>query len=456
MTRILLIYPYFRPKYDRSSFRFPPLGLGYLASSLESAGYKPHLLDCTFLSREEASQRARDSKADIVGIYSMVSMQEDSLTFARIMRDRCDLLVAGGPLPSCSPETFHGDFDLVVLGEGEQTIQEIVEAYEAGSSFSCIKGLEYRHPQKGVTIQTPTRDLQPHLDQIPFPARHLFPNQKYIDHWKRRLGYSATSVLTTRGCPFRCEFCSNAVFGATYRERSPENVLNEVEEALALGYQRIHFADDVFTLNKKRMMKICEDIQARGLDFKWECLGRVDSIDAATAEAMKKSGCDRILFGIESGDDSILKLMNKRISPDQARRAIEAARAAGLKTGAFFILCYPGDTDDTVLKTIRFATSLPLDYLSFTVAHPLPGTMLSQRINGKVGMGKECKECNGQSSAAIDSLWVYERDFSRAKMRLAILKGKIQFGIEKRSDSPLSLAKKPFEILTDGLFRIIK
>ena len=126
MTRVLLIYPYFKPKYDRSSFRFPPLGLGYLASSLESCGCKPQLLDCTFLNREEAWQRARDSKAEIVGIYSMVSMLEDSLTFARLMRDRCDLLVAGGPLPSCSPETFLEDFDLVVVGEGEQTIQEIV------------------------------------------------------------------------------------------------------------------------------------------------------------------------------------------------------------------------------------------------------------------------------------------------------------------------------------------
>ena len=445
MTRVLLIYPYFKPRHDRSSFRFPPLGLGYLASSLESCGYMPELLDCTFLDREEAWQRATQSKADIVGIYSMVSMLEDILTFARLMRDRCDLLVAGGPLPSCSPETFHGDFDLVVVGEGEETIQEIVRAYEAGLDFSGINGLQYRHPQQGITIRTAKRDLQPHLDQIPFPARHLFQNEKYIDHWKRKYSYSATSVITTRGCPFSCEFCSNAVFGTTYRERSSENVLDEVEEVLALGYDRIHFADDVFTLNKKRMIQICEDILARGLDFKWECLGRVDSIDVATAKAMKKSGCDRILFGIESGDESILKLMNKRISPNQARLAIETAREAGLKTGAFFILCYPGDTDDTVIKTIKFAASLPLDYLSFTMPYPLPGTMLSQRINGK-----------GQSSPPIDNSLVYEREFSQAKMRFAILKGQIQFGIEKRSDSPLSLAKKPFEILTDNLFRMLK
>ncbi|MDD1751187.1 MAG: B12-binding domain-containing radical SAM protein [Methanothrix sp.] len=449
MTQILLIYPYFKPRYDRSSFRFPPLGLGYLASSLKICGYQPHLLDCTFLDRDEAWQRAKQSKADIVGIYSMVSMQEDSLTFARLMRNRCDLLVAGGPLPSCSPATFLDDFDLVVVGEGEQTIQEIVKAYDAGSEYSSIKGLQYRN--QGDTIRTPTRELQTDLDGIPFPARDLFQNQKYIDHWNKRRGYSATTVITTRGCPFSCEFCSNAVFGVSYRERSSDNVLSEVEQALALGYDRIHFADDVFTLNKKRMMQICEEILARGMEFKWECLARVDSIDRATADAMKKAGCDRIFFGIESGDESILMLMNKRILLDQARRAVETARAAGLKTGAFFILCYPGETDETVLKTIRFATSLPLDYLSFTMPYPLPGTRLSERIKSKV-----INEWKGQSSFLSDHSLIFESEFSGAKMRFAILKGQIQFAFQKRSKSPVSLAKKPFEKVTDILFKIMK
>ena len=237
--------------------------------------------------------------------------------------------------------------------KAKQTIQEIVKAYEAGLDFSSIKGLEYR--DQGLTIQTPKRDLQHDLDKIPFPARDLFPNQKYIDHWRKSWGYSATTVMTTRGCPFSCEFCSNAVFGVSYRERSSENVLIEIEQALALGYDRIHFADDVFTLNKRRLIQICEEILARGMEFKWECLGRVDSIDKATIEAMKRAGCERIFFGIESGDESILASMNKKISLDQARRAVEAAREIGLKTGAFFILCYPGETNETVLKTIRFA-----------------------------------------------------------------------------------------------------
>lgn len=449
MTRILLIYPYFKPRYDRSSFRFPPLGLGYLASSLKRDGYQPRLLDCAFLDREEAWQRAKESKADIVGIYSMVSMLEDSLTFARIMRNRCDLLVAGGPLPSCSPATFLDDFDLVVTGEGEQTIREIVKAYESGLDFSSIKGLEYRY--HGTTIQTPKRELQLDLDKIPFPARELFQNQKYINHWKGRFGHSATTVITTRGCPFSCEFCSNAVFGVTYRERSPGNVLDEVEEALAIGYDRIHFADDVFTLNKKRMIQICDEILARGMGFKWECLGRVDSIDKATSEAMKKAGCDRIFFGIESGDESILMLMNKRILLDQVRRAVEDARAAGLKTGAFFILCYPGETDETVLKTIKFAASLPLDYISFTMPYPLPGTRLSERIKSK-----EVKDWKGQSSPLSDHSLLFESEFSETKMRFAILKGQIQFAFQRRPGSPIFLAKKPFEKVTDILFTIMK
>jgi anaerobic magnesium-protoporphyrin IX monomethyl ester cyclase len=449
MTQILLIYPYFKPRYDRSSFRFPPLGLGYLASSLKSCGYQPQLLDCTFLDQDEAWQRAKESKADIVGIYSMVSMLENSLIFARLMHNRCDLLVAGGPLPSCSPAAFLDDFDLVVMGEGEQTIQEIVKNHEAGLDFGSINGLVYRH--KGIIIQTPKRKLQPDLDKIPFPARDLFQNQKYIDHGKKRFGHSATTVLTTRGCPFSCEFCSNAVFGVTYRERSPGNVLNEVEEALALGYDRIHFADDVFTLNRKRMLQICEEILARGMEFKWECLARVDSIDKATADVMKMAGCDRIFFGIESGDESILMLMNKRILLDQARRAVEAAREAGLKTGAFFILCYPGETDETVLKTIRFATSLPLDYLSFTMPYPLPGTRLSERIKSEVA-----SEWNGQSSPLSDHSLLFKSEFSEAKMKFAILKGQIQFAFQKRQGSPISFAKKPFEMVTDILFKVIK
>ena len=225
------------------------------------------------------------------------------------------------------------------LAKGEKTICEILRAHEDGSDLGSIKGIAYR--KDGRDRFTPKRELEPDLDRIAFPARDLFPNQAYIDHWKKRFGYAITTVMTTRGCPFCCEFCSNAVFGMSYRERSPENVLDEVEEALSFGYDRIHFADDVFTLNRERMLRLCDEISSRGLNFKWECLGRVDSIDRETAEAMKMAGCDRIFFGIESGNDSILRLMNKKITTKKARLAVGAAGSAGLRTGAFFIRAIP-------------------------------------------------------------------------------------------------------------------
>ena len=449
MTSVLLIYPFFKSRHDRSIFRFPPLGLGYLASSLRKCGYDVELLDCTFLDKGKALKMATEAKADAVGIYSMVTMREQSLMFARVLRESCDLIIAGGPLPSCDPGPFLGDFDVAVVGEGEKTICEIILAHEEGSDLGSIKGIAYR--QDGRDCFTPKRELEPDLDQIAFPARDLFSNQAYIDHGKKRFGYAITTVMTTRGCPFCCEFCSNAVFGMSYRERSPKNVLDEVEEALSFGYDRIHFADDVFTLNRERMLRLCDEISSRRLNFKWECLGRADSIDRETAKAMKVAGCDRIFFGIESGNDSILRLMNKKITTKKARLAVEAAGSAGLGKGAFFILGYPGETDDTLLDTIRFATSLPVDYLSFTMPYPLPGTALSERVKGQVK-----REWIANESLSSDHSLTFEGDFSEAKIKFAILKGQLQFMMRRRWGKHSGIVLKPFEDLTDRIFRRIR
>jgi anaerobic magnesium-protoporphyrin IX monomethyl ester cyclase len=454
MTSVLLIYPYFNSKYNRSIFRFPPLGLGYVAASLRKAGYDVDILDCTFMDREEALKKARGAGADVVGIYSMVTMREDSIRFAKHLRGSCDLLIAGGPLPSCDPGSFLKDFDVVVKGEGEYSVVEVLQAYENGKGLESIRGIVYRsegYPGRSVPVFTSLRELEPDIDNMAFPARDLFPNDKYIDYWKKRFGYSTTTVFTTRGCPFRCEFCSNAVFGISYRERTPSNVVDEVEQALSFGYDHIHFADDVFTLHRERVLSICDEIESRGLDFKWECLGRVDSIDRNTAAAMKDAGCDRIFFGIESGSDSVLELMNKKISKEKARRAVDAAHAEGLKTGAFFILCYPGETNETVLDTLRFSTSLPLDYLSFTVPYPLPGTPLYERVKSRI-----TKEWDAPDSFLSDHVLIFDADFSETKMKFAILKGQVQFMLRKKLGRYGSVAVKPYEMLTDALFRVMK
>ena len=459
MTSVLLVYPYFNNQHNRSSFRFPPLGVGYVASCLRNAGYDVDILDCTFMKRDEALKKAQGAGVDVVGIYSMVTLRNDSIWFAKHLRKSCNLLIAGGPLPSCDPLSFMNDFDIVVKGEGEGTMLELLGTYDSGCDPQSVQGIVYRKRnnsrakewQQGEIVFTEPRILEPDLDRIAFPARDLFPNDMYINYWKRKTGNATTTVFTTRGCPFSCEFCSNAVFGISYRERSPENVLDEVEQALSFGYDRIHFADDVFTLNRERVLKICDEIRKRGLHFKWECLGRVDSIDEEISITMKDAGCDKIYFGIESGNDSVLKLMRKKITLDKARKAVYAAHEAGLATGAFFILCYPGETDDTVLENLRFAVSLPLDYLSFTMPYPLPGTALYERVKSKIS-----KEWEAPDSLISDHVLIFDADFSENKMKFAIFKGGAQFKMKKMFGNYSILIMKPFELFTNFMFRLMK
>ena len=458
MTSVLLIYPLFRRRLDRSRFRFPPLGVAYVAAALQEAGHAVRVLDCTFLRRDEAARLALAARAEVVGIYCMTTMEEDARWFAERLRGRCSLLVAGGPLPSCDPDAFLEHFDVVVRGEGEQTVRELLDAREAGADLDAVPGVVCRREvgarargEDGGALRAPPRPLARDLDAIPFPARELLPNARYIQFGRKSYGYSITTVMSTRGCPFRCEFCSNLVFGKSYRERSPENVVDEIEDCLALGYERISLADDVFTLNGRRVLEICAEIRRRRLRFAWECLGRVDTFDHATAEAMKAAGCFRIFFGIESGNDAILKLMKKQITTAQARNAVAAAHRAGLEVGAFFILCYPGETDDTVLDTLRFATSLPLDYVGLTMPYPLPGTALLERVGDRV-----TRPWRPQEALLVNHVLTYEGDFSALKMRFALLKGRAQFEMKRRLGSFAPAALRLFEGPTDRLFRRLR
>jgi anaerobic magnesium-protoporphyrin IX monomethyl ester cyclase len=455
MTSVLLIYPFFKPRRDRSVFRFPPLGPGYIAASLQKAGHNVSLIDCTFLERKEALRRAMEVGADVVGIYCMTTMLDDCLWFADQLRRQSRLLMAGGPLPTCDPSAFMEHFDIVVRGEAEQTVVDLLEAFEQGSTFENVAGIVYRQEvgtaEESRITYTKERPFSKNLDLIAFPARELLPNEQYIHYAKRKYGYSITTVMSTRGCPYRCEFCSNVVFGGSYRERSPENVLDEVEAALGLGYERISFADDVFTMKKERVVRICDEILKRGLQFKWECLGRVDALDAPTALKMKQAGCTRIYFGIESANEDILRLMNKKITAEQAQTAVTAAHSAGLEVGAFFILFYPGDTDDSVLETLRFATSLPLDYLGLSMPYPLPGTALFERVRGRIK-----HDWHPDESPFGSHVLIFEADFSETKMWFGIIKGQAQFRIRKSLGRTGTMLLKPFEKITDGLFRMMQ
>ncbi len=448
MVTVTLVYPYFQPTNDDSIFRFPPLGLGYLAAYLRKNNVTANIVDCTFLSQSEAIRRVRESNPKIIGIQSMYSMKKKSIELAKELRNECETIVTGGPLPTTSPEEFLRYFDVVVEGEGEITLLDLVTEIEDSGDLSKVKGIWYE--QNGKMRRTEPRAFIEDLDTIPFPSREQFDNERYKKYYSSKFGYTTTSVMTSRGCPFTCDFCSRPVFGNNFRTRSPRNIIEEIKTIGDLGYDRVWFADDCFTLSPDRLSRICDMMINEQLELNWECLSRVDTINDEMVLKMKQAGCKRIFFGIESGNDKVLAIMRKHATIGQAERAVAAAKRAGIQTGAFFMVGYPGETDSTILDTVRFASSLPLDYLSFTMPYAIPGTPLFDRVNGTLATQEweEPKNLN-----LIKHKLLFASPFSERKLKVAIMKGMAQHYLKKYLGPAYSWLAKPFEAMTDFIFQ---
>lgn len=449
-TDVLLVYPYFNEELDQSIFRYPPLGLGYLASMLKSEGVKVKLLDCTFSTESAAVEAARRIKPRILGIYSMVTINHHAISIAKKLQDSVELLVAGGPLPTLVPDEFLDIFDVVVKNEGEQTFLELVNRHFEGHSWKNIEGIAYRN-ENGQCHATRSRSFQPNLDSIPFPAREMFPNEAYKKYWRRYHGYTATSQITTRGCPYLCDFCSNPVFGISYRERSARNVVDEMQTVAALGYDRVFFTDDCFTQNPKRVDQICDLLIEERLGMDWMCLSRADRLGKTLAQKMAKAGCVQIFFGIESGNERMLGIMNKRIILEDVREAVTSANYAGISTGGFLILGYPGESDTSLLDSLRFSSSLPLDYLSYSFPYPIVGTGLYTKVRERINK----PEWRKQRGKASRHQLLFAGDFSETKLRFAKHKGLIQHFLRRRGPTGAAAASV-FERITDRIIPFLR
>lgn len=424
MVDIILIYPFYKRRFDKSPFRFPPLGLGYIASVLKQNNFSVRILDGTFKGEKELIDEVKSHRPKIIGIYSMYSNDLESLSIAKKVRNYSNLLVVGGPSPTVNPVSFLSDFDIVVLGEGENTMLEVATNSLKDNDIKDINGLAIKIGDK--VHYTKKRENIEDIDSFPFPARELFDNDAYKEYHKRLFGQNMTSMISSRGCPFDCDFCSRPIFENSFRVRSPVNVVDEMESIYNQGYDAIWFADDCFTIHRDRIMRICDEIISRELIIKWHCLSRVDSIDSELTMRMKEAGCQRIYFGIESGDDDVLRMiMNKGFDVSTAKRAVFDTKSSNIETGGFFILGYPGESNESILNTINFATSLPLDYVSFTLPYPIPGTGLYEKVKHTINDSKKKK------IPILNHDLLFRSDFSEFKLKFAIVKGAIQFRIRK-------------------------
>lgn len=381
--KVLLVQPPIPSEvelYSTAEMVAPSMGLAYLAAVLERYGYRVEILDAPAfqLSHKQLPEEFRRRKPDIVGVTATTAVAPSAFKTARIAREVLpeSLIVMGGPHITFLPERTleeEPSIQVGVVGEGEYTLLELVQAWEEGGDLRRVKGIVYR--ENGRIRFSKPRPLIENLDELPFPARHLLPMDRYKVFGKHEtLGL----IFTSRGCPYNCTFCSSSlIFGKKFRARSPRNVVDEIEEFVdRYKSNRIEFVDDLFIFDKKRVLEICREIKRRGLDVVWVCSARSDLVDGELLKALRDAGCVMIYLGVESGVQRVLNLMRKGIKVEQSIRAVRLAKDAGLQVVASFVLGTPGETWEEALETIRFAKRLDPDFVQFSLATPFPGTEL--------------------------------------------------------------------------------
>lgn len=384
---ILLINPDAPPDSPWGfSRKLPPLGLAYIASTLEAGGFRVQIHDNYLLRNSINEIKALVGKAD----PEFVGVSCNSINYSRAMeiskavkevKPECHVIV-GGPHATCLPESIleHEEVDYVIVGEGEQAMLELIRNYRGGDSTEMrIPGLAYRTAE-GIHVNQ-SRFIED-LDQVPLPARHLLNMDKY-DRKVEYIDAEPVDILNVvRGCPFKCRFCeTKKIWGDRSRYFSPMRVADEVEHLVErYGARGVYFIGDNFTINRAKAMEICRGLIERGLDVKWACDTRVDLVDAELLSEMKKAGCETIWFGVESGSQRVLKILNKGITVDQAVKAFKLCREVGIKTACSFLMGVPGETLADMKLSFRLAKKLKPDWCQFNVYVAVPGSELYDEV----------------------------------------------------------------------------
>lgn len=370
------------PKWNKMVNSYPALGLGYLAAMVEQRGHECAIFDMGLRPQTPVAEEMEKVIAwgpDVVAETSMTTSWHSIEQANRIIKERLGVpIIAGGPHATTLPVVTARDpnVDFAVYGEGEETFAELIDALDRGrTDFENVAGLYFQKDKQGEVIQTAPRMLIDDLDRVPFPARHLFELDQYPLFNPN--GERMLTVLSSRGCPYACSFCFKGIVGRTYRQRTPQNIAAEVVEIIdKYTVYNIYFIDDLFTIDVRRLEQIMDYFIDHQLPVKWQCLARVDRVTEPLLHKMYRAGCREIHFGIESGNETILKETAKHINLSQVRDAVKWTEDAGIRAKGYFILGLPGDTEETMEETIEFAASLELSEAMFSIATPMPGTKL--------------------------------------------------------------------------------
>ncbi len=375
--RVLLINPF----YPISETPSPPLGLAYLGAALQQAGIQVKILDYVVYPyrRDTLASVLKSFKPHIAGATAVSMTFDHAREVLKNVKtiDPHVLTVMGGPhVTFCARRTLETfpELDVVVLGEGEETFVDLINAVERAHHLDTVNGITYRIGSQINT--TAKRKLIQNLDSLPLPARHLLPLGRY-----RTLGLPI-SITTSRGCPYKCIFCvGRKMVGAKVRYHSADRVAAELQYLANLKFHQINIADDLFTADQNHCFAVCEEILKRNLEINWTSFARVDTISEKLLSRMKAAGCTAVSFGIESANPAILNTIRKGITVQQIRNAVRICRRVGISPYASFILGLPGETPETIKETTDFAANLQQEGLAygFHILAPFPGTEVREQ-----------------------------------------------------------------------------
>ncbi|MDD5772155.1 MAG: radical SAM protein [bacterium] len=356
---------------------YPHLGLAYLAASLEKNGFSAKIIEASasFLTEDEIMQQIKEEAPPLVGIT--VTTMTLRAVYALIQKIKQEfpkiIIILGGAHISVEPELIKKlGLQFGFIGEADHGLVQLCKhILREKQDLSQIKGLIYLKDGELVVNE---RDATPNLDAITFPARHLLPNEKYFSPVINGL---ITSMVTSRGCPFNCIYCSRPSVGKICRFRSAENIIEEIIEVKnKFKVKYINFEDDTFTMRKENVTKLCNLIIEKGIKIKWGCQTRANLVDEKLLKLMHKSGCIKISFGVEAGSERVRYVLNKKIHDDAFRQAFKWCRKIGIETTSFFMFGHPTETLDDLERTISFACELSPTYALFNITYILPGSPL--------------------------------------------------------------------------------
>lgn len=387
---ILLTHGYYLcedPRERQIMKPYPPLGILYISSYLKACGFGVGVFDTTFQSQEAFFDYVTRTRPPVVGIYCNLMTRQNVLEMARFCKDQGCTVILGGPEPANYAEEYlKRGADVVVVGEGEFTLEELLPhlARYGPTRMHHIQGIAYRD-EDGRFVCTLPRPYIENLDAQPFPDRAAIDIHEYIRVWREHHGMGSVSLITARGCPYRCRWCSHAVFGYTHRRRSPENVADEIELILET-YQpdMLWYADDVFTIHRRGFFGLAEELKRRGIRIPFETISREDRLNEEVIRALAEMDCFRLWIGSESGSQRVIDAMERDISVRRTQEMTRLLQQYGIQVGMFIMLGYEDEEVADIEATVEHLKAANPDVFLTTVAYPIKGTPYYDQVADRI------------------------------------------------------------------------